>query len=63
MVVNRCRLYLAKLPVGRRQRIVEPLSKLAAVPDQQLGVGWDGLDGVEEDAELHLAGHQVLLLQ
>lgn len=41
----------------------EPLSKLLAVPNQQLLLGLHGPDGVEVDVPAVLAGHQVLLGQ
>lgn len=39
----------------------DAVSELWAVPDEELGVGWDGFDGVEVDVQLDLACHQVLL--
>lgn len=41
----------------------ESLSKLLAVPHQQLLLGLHGPDGVEVDVSAVLAGHQVLLGQ
>ena len=41
----------------------QPLCVLAAEPDEQLGVGLDGLDGVEVDVVVDLARQHVLLLR
>ena len=54
---------LAKLAIIRRQWVIESLCELTAVPDKQLRVWRDRFDGVEEDAEFHLARDQILLLQ
>ena len=42
--------------------VVEPLGKLAAVPDEELLVGQDGFGGVEINVGLVLAGDEVLRL-